>query len=48
MLNKRNELLKYPDSTAGSLMTTEFIDLKQNMTVEKAFEVIIYLFFRNL
>ena len=35
-----NELLKYPDSTAGSLMTTEFIDLKQNMTVEKAFEVI--------
>ncbi len=35
-----NELLKYPDDTAGSLMTTEFIDLKENMTVEKAFEVI--------
>ena len=35
-----NELLKYPDSTAGSLMTTEFIDLKENMTVEKAFDVI--------
>ena len=35
-----NELLKYPDETAGSLMTTEFIDLKENMTVEKAFELI--------
>jgi len=31
-----NELLKYPDDTAGSLMTTEFIDLKENMTVEIA------------
>ena len=35
-----NELLKYPEDTAGSLMTTEFIDLKENMTVEKAFDVI--------
>ena len=35
-----NELLKYPDRTAGSLMTTEFIDLKENMTVENAFEFI--------
>lgn len=35
-----NELLKYPEDTAGSLMTTEFIDLKENMTVEKAFEYI--------
>lgn len=35
-----NELLKYPDDTAGTLMTTEFIDLKENITVEKAFEVI--------
>ena len=35
-----NELLKYPDDTAGSLMTTEFIDLKENMTVETAFEFI--------
>jgi magnesium transporter len=35
-----NELLKYPDDPAGCLMTTEFIDLKENMTVEKAFEVI--------
>ncbi len=35
-----NELLKYPDDTAGTLMTTEFIDLKENMTVEAAFEFI--------
>lgn len=31
-----NELLKYPDDSAGSIMTTEFIDLKENMTVEQA------------
>ena len=35
-----NELLKYPDDTAGSMMTTEFIDLKENMTVDNAFEFI--------
>ena len=35
-----NELLKYPDDTAGSLMTTEFIDLKENWTVDRAFEAI--------
>ena len=35
-----NELLKYPSDSAGSIMTTEFIDLKVNMTVEKAFEKI--------
>lgn len=35
-----NELLKYPDDSAGSIMTTEFIDLKVNMTVEEAFEKI--------
>ena len=35
-----NDLLKYPDDSAGSMMTTEFIDLKVNMTVEKAFEKI--------
>lgn len=33
-----NELLKYPDDSAGSIMTTEFIDLKENMTVEDAFD----------
>mgnify|MGYP004476874567 CR=1 FL=1 len=31
-----NELLKYPEDSAGSMMTTEFIDLKENMTVEQA------------
>ena len=33
-----NELLNYPEDSAGSIMTTEFIDLKENMTVEKALE----------
>ena len=33
-----NELLKYPDDSAGSIMTTEFIDLKENMTIEQALE----------
>lgn len=32
-----NELLKYPDDSAGTIMTTEFIDLKVNMTVKEAF-----------
>lgn len=27
-----NELLKYPEDSAGSIMTTEFVDLKENMT----------------
>jgi magnesium transporter len=35
-----NELLKYPSDSAGSIMTTEFIDLKINMTVDQAFEKI--------
>ena len=35
-----NELLAYPDDSAGTIMTTEFIDLKENMTVEDAFEKI--------
>lgn len=33
-----NELLKYPDDSAGSIMTTEFIDLKEEMTIEEALE----------
>lgn len=32
-----NELLNYPEYSAGSIMTTEFIDLKENMTVDDAF-----------
>ena len=35
-----NELLKYPDDTAGSLMTTEFVDLEEDMTVDEAFKII--------
>ena len=31
-----NEILKYPEDSAGSIMTTEFVDLKANMTVEDA------------
>ena len=26
-----NELLRYPEDSAGSIMTTEFVDLKENM-----------------
>ena len=33
-----NTLLKYPDDSAGSIMTTEFVDLKRDMTVEDAFK----------
>ncbi len=33
-----NELLQYPEDSAGSIMTTEFIDLKKDMTVEDAFK----------
>lgn len=33
-----NELLKYPEDSAGSIMTTEFVDLKENMTVTQALD----------
>ena len=33
-----NELLKYPEDSAGSIMTTEFIDLKEKMTIEQALD----------
>lgn len=33
-----NELLKYPEDSAGSIMTTEFVDLKESMTVEQALQ----------
>ena len=33
---KINELLKYPEDSAGSVMTTEFVQLKKDMTVEEA------------
>ncbi len=35
-----NELLNYPDNSAGSIMTTEFMDLREHMTVEEAIEKI--------
>ncbi len=31
-----NRLLQYPDDSAGSMMTTEFMDLKEDMTVADA------------
>lgn len=31
-----NQLLKYPEDSAGSIMTVEFIDLKENNTVKEA------------
>lgn len=35
-----NELLKYPDDSAGGIMTTEFVDLKESMTIEECFQKI--------
>ncbi len=35
-----NELLKYPEDTAGTIMTTEFIELRENMTIEQSFDYI--------
>ena len=32
-----NRLLKYPEDSAGSLMTVEYVDLKREMTVREAF-----------
>lgn len=32
-----NEMLKYPDNSAGSIMTVEYIGLKKSMTVKEAF-----------
>ncbi len=31
-----NHLLRYPEDSAGSIMTVEYVDLKENMTVEEA------------
>ncbi|MEG1657671.1 MAG: magnesium transporter [Oscillibacter sp.] len=33
-----NEILKYPEDSAGSIMTTEYVDLRAPMTVEDAFK----------
>ena len=31
-----NQLLNYPDDSAGSLMTTEYVDIRETMTVAQA------------
>lgn len=33
-----NEYLKYPENSAGSIMTAEFLDLKKHMSVKESFE----------
>ncbi len=33
-----NEIMNYPEDSAGSIMTTEYVSLKKNMTVEQSFE----------
>lgn len=33
-----NQVLNYPEDSAGSIMTTEFVDLKPGMTVSEAFD----------
>ena len=35
-----NQILKYPDNSAGSVLTTEFVDLKADMTVTEALRYI--------
>lgn len=35
-----NELLKFPEDSAGSMMTTEYVELKPAMTVDEAFQII--------
>ena len=38
--NSINQLLNYPEDSAGSIMTAEYVGLKQSMTVEQAFAYI--------
>ena len=35
-----NQLLKYPENSAGSIMTTEYVDFQKNMTVSEAIELL--------
>ena len=35
-----NEILKYPEDSAGSILTTEFVSLDKNLTVKEAFNKI--------
>ncbi len=36
MRREINEILRYPENSAGSIMTTEYVSLRPNMTVEEA------------
>lgn len=36
--NSINEILRYPKDSAGSIMTTEYVSLKKDMTVSEAFD----------
>jgi len=36
--NMINQFLNYPENSAGSLMTIEYVDLRKNMTVKEALE----------
>ena len=36
MRNTINQILRYPEYSAGSIMTTEYVSLRPNMTVEEA------------
>ena len=36
MRKEINEILRYPDNSAGSIMTTEYVSLRPSMTVEEA------------
>ena len=38
--NLINQFLNYPENSAGSIMTTEYVDLKKNMKVSQAIKVI--------
>ena len=40
MRNDVNKLLNYKDGTAGSIMTTEYIEMKEDVTVKDAIETI--------
>ena len=35
-----NQILQYPDDSAGSIMTTEYVDLREDSTVREAFDAI--------
>lgn len=35
-----NQILQYPENSAGSMMTVEFVDLQKNLTVKESFEKI--------